>query len=85
MTGSEAEKPRLMTRDEIIHASGYIWKEFKGIRPMAAVLIEFGFERSPFVSDIAVENLNFRTYGEFWRCWTACPSEEQRDEAAWRE
>ena len=79
----KAQEARVLTRDEIINANGYIWEEYSGMWAMTAVLIEYGMERIPYKGDYSTLELDWRSYGVTWRCWNVCPTEEQREAAAW--
>lgn len=86
MTGDGAglKEPRIMTKDEIIDWDGYIWFEFRGMRAMKVVLIEYGMHREPFEGDHPTKDLAWETYQERWRAWTAMPTDEQRKAEAWK-
>lgn len=74
---------RVMTLEEIKNANGYIWKEYKGMHAMSAVLIEYGMERVPFDRDYPTNEYNWPFYGKEWRCWTQRPTDEQRKAVKW--
>ncbi len=79
----KAQETRIMSREEIENADGYIWFEDKAQKVMQAryfrkgILFEIGC--LPFAS----KKLNWETYGTLWRYWTAMPTDEQRMEAKW--
>lgn len=76
---------RVMNENEIKSISGYIWKEYKGMHAMTAVLIEHGMERVPFDGDFPTNELNWSLYNKAWRCWTQRPTDGQRRAAKWDE
>lgn len=81
----KAQETRIMSREEIENADGYIWFEDKAQKVMQAryfrkgILFEIGC--LPFAS----KKLNWETYGTLWRYWTAMPTDEQRRAAKWDE
>ena len=82
--GAGAEEARIMTQDEIIGWNGYIWIEFKGMKAMKAVLIEYGMHREPYEGDHPTKDLAWETYQVTWRAWTGQPTEKQRKVEAWK-
>ena len=81
--GAGMTEPRIMTKDEIIGWKGYIWIEFKGMKVMKAVLIEYGMHREPYEGDHPTKDLAWETYQKTWRAWTGQPTEKQRKAEAW--
>ena len=77
------QEPRVMTKEEIIGWDGYIWFEYKGMRAMKTVLINYGMAREPFIGDYPTKELSWGTYHETWRAWTAQPTDEQRKAVKW--
>lgn len=77
------QEARLLTQHEIIGYNGYIWKEYKEVSTMAVSEIKMGLERIPYDGEYKVKNMNWATYKKLWRCWTAKPTEEQRQAVKW--
>ena len=78
----EPEPARVMTREEIESADGYVWFEMSGIAVMAVKLIRKRFVRETY-EIYHVRDMDWLGYGEYWRCWTAQPTDEQREAAKW--
>lgn len=78
-----AQNARILTRDEIIGWDGYIWKEYRDMKAMTAILINHQMERVPYHGDYPTKGLDWDWYGSQWRCWSAQPTDEQRKAAEW--
>lgn len=74
---------RVLTKDEIISWSGYVWKEFRRFKPMKGILIDHGLERVPYEGDFATKDYRWEHYNTLWRIWCALPDDEQRKAAKW--
>lgn len=81
----KADAPRVLTQDEIIGWSGYVWKEYRGMRVMSVALIQYGMERMPYAGDFPTKRMNWTAYGEDWRCWSKEPSDQGREAEPWYE
>lgn len=77
------QEAKLMTREEIINWDGYIWKEYKDISTMTVSEIKHEIEIVPYQGQSDTKNFSWNTYGKEWRCWSKCPTEEQRKEKRW--
>jgi hypothetical protein len=83
----KAQEPRVMTLKEIVSAD-CAWIEYATSRNIVIALpwdIELTDDTYNF---IGMPNcfVEFRSlYGEEWRCWTARPTDEQREAAPWAE
>lgn len=79
----KGQETRIMSREEIENADGYIWFEDKAQMVMEAryfrkgILFEIGCLPFP------TKELNWKTYGTLWRYWTAMPTKEQRKAVKW--
>ncbi len=83
LTLLKAQEPRVMTKEEIIGWDGYIWFEYRGMRAMEALLIDHGMLREPGEVDFPTKDLAWENYQKTWRCWTARPTDEQREAVKW--
>ena len=79
----KAQEARLLTKEEIISWEGYIWKEFKGMAAMKALLIDHGMEREPYMGDFPTNSYLWDNYNQYWRCWSTQPTKEQRKAVKW--
>jgi hypothetical protein len=77
--------PAVIDKGALKDCMGYVWREYKGMRAMTAVLIEYGLERVPYARDFPVTQYNWPDYGKTWRCWTQQPTKEQREAVPWNE
>ncbi len=82
---AKLKSPFVIDRAGLENCKGYVWREYKGMRAMTAVLIEYGFERVPYTRDFPVAQYNWPEYGKSWRCWSAQPTDEQRKAVKWDE
>lgn len=85
----KAQQPRVIPlkelADEANHCFDVVWYEVKGgnviprrVQPCGHMLKVKSFYTEPFLSDGA-------TYNVTWRCWTARPTDEQREATPWDE
>lgn len=76
----EEQEPRVMTLEEATNAECvfYEWRT-RGVRPAKVIRVPYktGTYRVQRFGDID-EWVHADEYGEYWRCWTALPTEEQR-------
>ena len=83
----KAQKPRVMTLEEIVSAE-CVWIEYATSGNIVIALpwnIELTDDTYNF---IGMPNcfVEFRSlYGEEWRCWTSRPTDEQREITPWNE
>lgn len=80
---SKYEQARVMSRKEIQKLTGYVWKEYREMKPMKGVFINRGIEQIPYEGDFATKNYGWLTYQKQWRIWTALPTDEQRKAVKW--
>lgn len=80
LTLLKAQEPRVMTLEEAANAECvfYDWCS-RGVRPAKVIRVPYktGTYRIQRFGDID-EWVHADEYGEYWRCWTALPTEEQR-------
>ena len=76
----QPDAPRVMTLEEATNAECvfYEWRT-RGVRPAKVIRVPYktGTYRIQRFGDID-EWVHADEYGEYWRCWTALPTEEQR-------
>lgn len=83
------QEPRVLTPEEI--RSGAVEVAWVEDRDKVEVIPGIWFRLSNEGEDEAVDihirdgfvGARLAVYGKLWRCWTSCPTEEQRKEAAW--
>lgn len=80
-----AQEPRVMTLEEAANAECvfYDWRT-RGVRPAKVTRVPYktGTYRVQRFGDID-EWVHADEYGEYWRCWTSRPTDEQREATPW--
>lgn len=78
------QEPRILKKSELTSWGDIMWLEERGCIPRAAELDTFRslYSFSVLRYEEPFEELP-RMYGKVWRCWTACPTDEQREAVAW--
>ena len=84
----KAQQPRVMALEEV-HEGDVMWFDSPGnfiMRPVICVMHDKG-DSSYLVFAWQYGTFTWRIsdYGIGWRCWTAKPSEEQRERVKWNE
>lgn len=81
----QPDAPRVMTMEEATNAECvfYDWRT-RGVRPAKLIRVPYktGTYRVQLFGDID-EWVHADEYGEYWLCWTAMPTEEQRKAVKW--
>lgn len=81
----KAQEPRVMTLEEACSAD-CVWYDWRtiGVRPakVSRVPYKTGTYRVQRFGDIDEWN-HADEYGEYWRCWTSRPTDEQREATVW--
>lgn len=85
------QQPRVMTVEEILRHDGAVFFEDRN-KGEWAVFSSWGYKRRSnwmtfaFGSNCGhITGFNIDVYGKFWRCWTAKPTDEQRERVKWDE
>lgn len=87
----KAQEPRMLTLGEI-NKNSFVWYENKSCSRLFPALV--GDCQSITRHKFIVEDVFFDVgtympedvlYGKSWRCWSARPTDEQRDEEKWDE
>lgn len=80
-----AQEPRVITLEEAYNAE-IVWYDQinTGVRPAKVIRVphKTGVYRVMRFGDIDAWEHAYE-YGEFWRCWTSRPTDEQREAIAW--
>lgn len=79
------QQPRVMTLEEVrlLGKDVVVWYEYKGaFRPRPRV-VKFVLDGHITFTDSGIWSFSADGYGERWRLWTSCPSDEQREAEAW--
>ena len=81
----KAHEPRVMTLAEAAEKN-VVWYDWRtlGVRPAKVnrVPSKTGTYRVQRFGDID-DWVHADEYGEYWRCWTSCPTDEQREATPW--
>lgn len=84
----DATEPRVLTIDEVRYEYEVVWLETKYLSPTVCLFdnVESNVDWLYFVfgsDDSYGESVHL--YGKNWRCWSAKPTEEQREAVEWTE
>ncbi len=87
----QAQEPRVLELEEVdrLEQNEVVWLEDKGIEEIIpAIVVSHGhLYAQQSVCLMIVENprlwIATFDYRERWRCWTFCPTEEQREATSW--
>lgn len=89
----KAQEPRVMTLEEIEDAlDNVVWLDIPGAENLAdgfslimAYSRKYGFVLldSPFGDNPSQDRFEYTDYNKTWRCWTARPTDEQREATPW--
>ena len=88
----EAQEPRVLTLEEVESSDNSVWleKEILGWEPISVLVDKVGKYLDTFIASGGLsfqgEKSNghgYGDYGETWRCWTSCPTDEQRKAVKW--
>lgn len=74
---------RVLTPAEVKRRSGYVWLEIRGNTILDVKLIYRGYVRRLGEDPVSVSLLNWQSYGDMWRYWSAQPTDEQREAEVW--
>lgn len=83
----KAQQPRVMTLEEVrlLGKDDIVWYEHKGVfRQPRPRVVEFVFDEHITFTDGGVWSFSADGYGERWRLWASCPSDEQREVTPWK-
>ena len=86
-TLSRAQEPRVLTLEEIHFHEVYWIEEHDVSRPWPSAMHHIrnaGLLDGPVYQDYMGDNWNTKEYGKTWRVWTSRPTDEQREEIAWK-
>ena len=83
----ETYTPRILTLDEAIYNSNLVYYERKGDIPKPAYVYPGNKDCCDILSMGSVQLLNEKKsdYGISWCCWSAWPTNEQREHVVWNE
>ena len=87
----KAQEPRILTPEEVkVSIGGPIYFESRGTYMgktgfwiLPALFTETGLMRYVHPQSNYYSELGLHAYGKVWRCWTARPSDEQREAVKW--
>lgn len=89
----KVQEPRVMTLEEVEDAiDSVVWVDrplFDNLSNEYALIDSYSRKlqivelRYPFCDKDYRERSDYATYGKAWRCWTARPTDEQREAVAW--
>ena len=82
----KAQEARVMTLEEVrlLGKDTVVWYEHKSVfRQPRPRVVEFVFDDHITFTDGGVWSFSADGYGEHWRLWTSCPTDEQREVEAW--
>ena len=84
----EAQKPQVMTLKEVVAAKQgtVVWLEDVDKSEVIAGLVDMAFAKAKEISFQLVWRTflaGFDDYGTRWRCWTARPTEAEREAVPW--
>ena len=88
----KAQEPRVMTLEEVKqhnNKDGCVWFEQPTYNAVAAFVRKEDFEIeviSPYILGNPINHGYWTNgnYGKTWRCWTSCPTDEQKEEVKWK-
>ena len=81
----QAQEPRVMKLEEVDEGKPY-WLEMRGAVSEYAIcnLNDHGDSAFlDFATQLGYKTLETDGYGKCWRCWTARPTDEQREAVSW--
>ena len=84
----KAQEPRVLTLDEVRYEYEVVWLETKYLQPTVCLFYngESNVDWLYFVFGLDDSfGVSVHLYGKNWRCWSAKPTEEQREAVPWTE
>lgn len=89
----KAQEPRVMTLEEIEDAlDNVVWLDIPGAENLAdgfSLIMAYSSKNgfvlldSPFGDNPSQDRFEYTDYNKTWRCWTARPTDEQREAVKW--